>query len=96
MAYTTLCFVPRGQTCFRRSDFGASAGAGSRVLCPLVAGEPALQRAILLRNPYVDPMSFLQIDLLRRWRETNREDGELFKALLATVNGIAQGMQNTG
>jgi phosphoenolpyruvate carboxylase len=50
----------------------------------------------MLRNPYVDPMSLMQVDLLRRWRATNREDEELFEALLASVNGIAQGMQNTG
>ena len=41
-------------------------------------------------------MSLLQIDLLRRWRESDCEDDELFTALLASVNGIAQGMQNTG
>ena len=55
-----------------------------------------LQRSIRLRNPYVDPMSFLQVDLLRRWREDEREDDELLQALLATVHGIAQGLQNTG
>jgi phosphoenolpyruvate carboxylase len=38
----------------------------------------------------------MQVELLRRWRATNREDEELFDALLATVNGIAQGLQNTG
>ena len=50
----------------------------------------------MLRNPYVDPISLLQVDLLRRWRATDREDDELFNALLATVNGIAGGLQNTG
>ena len=50
----------------------------------------------MLRNPYVDPMSFMQVDLLRRWRETNRQDGGLFDTLLASINGIAQGLQNTG
>ena len=50
----------------------------------------------MLRNPYVDPMSLLQVDLLRRWRDTNREDSALFNTLLASVNGIAQGLQNTG
>ncbi len=55
-----------------------------------------LQRAIMLRNPYVDPMSLMQVDLLRRWRDTNCEDEQLLNTLLASVNGIAQGLQNTG
>ena len=62
----------------------------------LLAGDVTLQRAIMLRNPYVDPMSLMQIDLLARWRETDCQDGEVFDALLASVNGIAQGLQNTG
>ena len=62
----------------------------------LLAGDVTLQRAIMLRNPYVDPMSLMQVDMLGRWRETNYEDQDLFSALLASVNGIAQGLQNTG
>ena len=62
----------------------------------LLEGDLTLQRAIMLRNPYVDPMSLMQVDLLRRWRDTDREDQALFDALLASVNGIAQGLQNTG
>ncbi|MCA9783366.1 MAG: phosphoenolpyruvate carboxylase [Candidatus Cloacimonetes bacterium] len=58
--------------------------------------EPALQRSIRLRNPYVDPMSLLQVDLLSRWRASGREDRELETALFETVRGISQGMQNTG
>jgi phosphoenolpyruvate carboxylase len=62
----------------------------------LLEGDVTLQRAIMLRNPYVDPMSLMQVDLLARWRASNRHDEELFQALLASVNGIAQGLQNTG
>ena len=62
----------------------------------ILEGDVTLQRAIMLRNPYVDPISLLQVDLLRRWRASDREDDELFNALLATVNGIAGGLQNTG
>ncbi len=62
----------------------------------LLDEDPALQRAVRLRNPYVDPMSLLQVNLLARWRAADRPDDELFHALLATVRGIAQGMQNTG
>ncbi len=62
----------------------------------LLDGDLTLQRAIMLRNPYVDPMSLMQVDLLKRWRESNREDKDIFDALLASVNGIAQALQNTG
>jgi len=62
----------------------------------LLDGEAQLQRSIQLRNPYVDPMNLMQVDLLRRWRATNREDRDLFEALLASISGIAQGLQSTG
>ena len=62
----------------------------------LLEGDLTLQRAIMLRNPYVDPMSLLQVDLLSRWRATQYEDEEIFSTLLASVNGIAQALQNTG
>jgi phosphoenolpyruvate carboxylase len=62
----------------------------------LLEGDVTLQRAIMLRNPYVDPMSLMQVDLLARWRDSGHEDNDLFDALLASVNGIAQGLQNTG
>jgi phosphoenolpyruvate carboxylase len=55
-----------------------------------------LQRSIKLRNPYIDPMHLMQVDLLQRWRKTGREDRALFGALRATINGIAQGLQATG
>jgi len=62
----------------------------------LLDRDPTLQRAIRLRNPYVDPMSFVQVDLLRRWREGGREDRELERVLIQTVRGIARGLRNTG
>jgi len=62
----------------------------------LLDRDQTLQRAIELRNPYVDPINLLQVDLLRRWRETGREDRELFEALLACIAGIAEGLQSTG
>ncbi len=62
----------------------------------LLEDDPTLRRAIRLRNPYVDPMSCLQVDLLERWRAGERRDEELLRALLATINGIARGLQNTG
>jgi phosphoenolpyruvate carboxylase len=62
----------------------------------LLDSDPTLQRGIQLRNPYVDPMNLMQVDLLRRWRATQRRDRDLFEALLASVSGIAQGLQSTG
>ncbi len=62
----------------------------------LLDGDKTLQRTIMLRNPYVDPMSLLQVELLREWRAGGSQDDWLLDALLASVNGIAQGLQNTG
>jgi phosphoenolpyruvate carboxylase len=62
----------------------------------LLQDDYRLRLSIRLRNPYVDPISLLQVELLRRWRETGREDEALFQALVTTVNGIAAGIQNTG
>ena len=62
----------------------------------LLDGDKTQQRAIQLRNPYVDPMNLMQVDLLRRWRAAARDDEDLFRALLASVSGIAQGLQTTG
>ncbi len=62
----------------------------------LLRGEPRLAASIRLRNPYVDPMSLLQVDLLQRWRDGDRQDDAVLQALVACVNGVSQGLQNTG
>jgi phosphoenolpyruvate carboxylase len=62
----------------------------------LLDRDPTLQRSIRLRNPYVDPMSFVQADLLAQWRASNRKDPHLERVLAQTVRGIARGLQNTG
>lgn len=62
----------------------------------LLENEGTLRRAIRLRNPYVDPMSLLQVDLLKRWRLGGRTDEAVLQALMVSINGIAHGMQNTG
>lgn len=62
----------------------------------LLDDQPVLQRNIRLRNPYVDPLHLMQIDMLRRWRVGGRGDAGLLEALKATVKGIALGIQNTG
>ena len=56
---------------------------------------PVLARSIRLRNPYVDPLSLIQVALLRRKRN-GEDDVNLDYALAATINGIAAGLRNTG
>jgi phosphoenolpyruvate carboxylase len=62
----------------------------------LLDSDPTLQRSIQLRNPYLDPINLMQVDLLQRWRAAGRADRDLFEALLGSVAGIAQGLQTTG
>jgi phosphoenolpyruvate carboxylase len=61
----------------------------------LLETNPVLARSIRLRNPYVDPMSLIQIDLLRRKRGGDESDA-INRALAATINGISAGLRNTG
>ncbi|MGN2254519.1 phosphoenolpyruvate carboxylase [Frateuria sp. GZRe12] len=62
----------------------------------LLSDNPRLAVSIRLRNPYVDPMSLLTVDLLARWRAGGSEDDAVLRALVACVNGVSQGLQNTG
>jgi len=61
----------------------------------LLEKNPVLYRSIRLRNPYVDPMSLIQVDLLRRKRN-KEQSSSLDYAIGATMNGIAAGLHNTG
>ncbi len=61
----------------------------------LLENNPVLARSISLRNPYVDPLSLIQVELLRRKRGGEVSE-ELNYALAATINGIAAGLRNTG
>jgi phosphoenolpyruvate carboxylase len=61
----------------------------------LLDREPVLRRSIDRRNPYVDPISFVQVELLRRLRGGTSQDSTL-RAILRTVNGIAGGLKSTG
>ncbi|SFB02628.1 Phosphoenolpyruvate carboxylase, type 1 [Cohnella sp. OV330] len=60
---------------------------------------PVIQESIRLRNPYVDPLSYLQVQLLselRQRRDEGEDDTELLREVLLTINGIAAGLRNTG
>jgi phosphoenolpyruvate carboxylase len=64
----------------------------------LLDQEVALQRSIDRRNPHVDPLSFVQMELLRRERGAPGagDDDDLARAIFLTINGIAGGLRNTG
>ncbi|MBC6942604.1 MAG: phosphoenolpyruvate carboxylase [Xanthomonadales bacterium] len=86
-------FFPRIRTEFERSVSGV---LRLRQRERLLADDPRLAQSIALRNPYIDPISLVQLDLLRRWRASEDEDAGLFAALAASVHGVALGLQNSG
>ena len=57
---------------------------------------PILRDSIARRNPYVDPLSFIQLVLLRRLRAGTDDKAALLEAVLESINGIASGLKNTG
>jgi len=65
----------------------------------LLLDNDVLRASIALRNPYVDPLSLLQISLLRRKQELGENAatiGPIDDAIGTTINGVAQGLRNTG
>ena len=68
-------------------------GGGTRLL----DAEPVLQASIDRRNPAVDPLSFVQVELTRRLRAAPGDGSEqLHRVSQLTINGIASGLRNTG
>jgi phosphoenolpyruvate carboxylase len=61
----------------------------------LLENNPTLAQSLRLRNPYVDPLSLIQVELLRR-RRAGEESEDLDYVLAATINGISAGLRNTG
>jgi phosphoenolpyruvate carboxylase len=66
----------------------------------LMEAEPVMQRSVRLRNPYVDPLNYIQVEMLRRLREIKDTESEeaqsLREVVVMTINGIAAGLRNTG
>ncbi len=66
----------------------------------LLEGEPVTQNAVQLRNPYVDPLNYIQVEMLRRIRALPNPESEEAQAIreviTITINGIAAGLRNTG
>lgn len=76
-------------------DMVLSIGGNKRLL----EKNPILQRSIALRNPYIDPLSYIQVELLKKLRSTKLKKSERQKLTfmtLLTINGISAGMRNTG
>ena len=65
--------------------------------CALLDQSPEMQRTIRLRNPYIDPMNFIQVALLRRLRAASDDEVEaMHDVVMLSVNGIAAGLRSTG
>ena len=85
-----------------REEFDRTRAAILRVSghANLLDSEPVNQRSVQLRNPYVDPLNYIQVDMLRRLRALPDQEGAKAEALreviVITINGIASGLRNTG
>ncbi|BCJ85389.1 phosphoenolpyruvate carboxylase [Effusibacillus dendaii] len=64
----------------------------------ILANSPVIRESIRLRNPYVDPLSYLQVMLLHELRQAENDDqfAKILQDILLTINGIASGLRNTG
>jgi phosphoenolpyruvate carboxylase len=81
---------------FERTERAILAVTGQK---RLLGREPVLLRSVELRNPYIDPLNYIQVDMMRRLRGGNLEagDAEGVRAVIElTINGISGGLKNTG
>ena len=82
---------------FQRTETAILAVTGQQ---RILANEPVLQRSVELRNPYIDPLNYLQVDMLRRLRRSQSlhpSAAESIRAVIElTINGISGGLKNTG
>ena len=101
--YRTLVHHPEGGRIFERleqeCDLARAAVLEIGQTRELLDRHPAVQRAIHLRNPDVDPINALQVELLQRWRDPDLSDAarlELERPLARSIAGIAAALRNTG
>ena len=66
----------------------------------LLENDPVLARSVHLRNPYIDPLNYIQVEMIRRLRslpdKTTPEADELRAVIELTINGVSGGLKNTG
>ena len=67
----------------------------------LLGREPVLLKSVQLRNPYIDPLNYLQVEMIRRLRagekKMSAEEAEATRRVIElTINGISGGLKNTG
>jgi phosphoenolpyruvate carboxylase len=81
---------------FARAETAILAVTGQK---QLLTAEPVLRRSVELRNPYIDPLNFIQVEMLRRLRrgDLTAKDAEAAREVVElTINGISSGLKNTG
>ncbi|MCE0522751.1 MAG: phosphoenolpyruvate carboxylase [Methylacidiphilales bacterium] len=82
---------------FSRTEHAILAITGQKVL---LEREPVLAKSVQLRNPYIDPLNYIQVEMIRRLRGLENKQGEEADALRAvielTINGVSGGLKNTG
>jgi phosphoenolpyruvate carboxylase len=82
---------------FSRTEHAILAITGQKAL---LEREPVLARSVQLRNPYIDPLNYIQVEMIRRLRgledKTSPEADELRAVIELTINGVSGGLKNTG
>jgi phosphoenolpyruvate carboxylase len=82
---------------FSRTELAILAITGQKAL---LEHEPVLARSVQLRNPYIDPLNYIQVEMIQRLRKMEDKQGEEAKAIRAvielTINGVSGGLKNTG
>ncbi|QVK21914.1 phosphoenolpyruvate carboxylase [Shewanella dokdonensis] len=99
--YYETCLVPPalhhlGDALIERLQLGIKVVLELTESNTLMAHTPWNRESIKLRNPYIDPLNFLQAELLRRTRKEAQTSATLELALMLTIAGVAAGMRNTG
>jgi len=82
---------------FSRTEQAILAITGQKTL---LEREPVLAKSVQLRNPYIDPLNYIQVEMIRRLRgledKTTKEADALRAVIELTINGVSGGLKNTG